>query len=182
MQGEASSQYKYVYSKEMVEFVTATNAWCHFMEQLNEEEGQSFIRTSLELLSDIYACFMKLGETDPLYDTAMEPTVTEEDWSAIYQKVLKVLGPYNDYLRPADEEEFDRSEMVQHTISEDLSDLYQELKDFTVIYSRGLEELMNDAAWELGERFREHWGRKLLRAELALHELFIRGVVPGEEV
>jgi hypothetical protein len=182
MQHEATSQYKYVYSSEMVEFVTASNAYCHYLEQLQGEEGKSLIRTSLQLLADIYAGFLKLGETEPLVDTAMEPTVTEEDWSAIYQKVLHILGPYNDYLRPADEDEFDRSEMVQHTISEDLSDLYQELKDFTVIYSRGLEEIMNDAAWELGERFSEHWGKKLLRATLALHELYIRGVDPGGEV
>ena len=69
-------------------------------------------------------------------------------------------------------DEFDRSEMVRHTISEDMADLYQEIKDFTVTYSRGMEELMNDAAWELGERFSEHWGKKLLLSLLALHDLY----------
>jgi hypothetical protein len=181
MQSEASPQYKYVYSSDMVQFVTASNRLCQLLEQLEGEEGRSFIRASIQHLSDIYANFVRLGETSPLYDSAMEPTVTEEEWAAVYQKILKVLGPYNDYLRPAEEEEFDRSEMVRHTISEDMADLYQELKDFTVIYSRGLEELMNDAAWELGERFTEHWGKKLLRSLLALHDLYIRGVDPGEE-
>jgi len=181
MQNEASPQYNYVYSSEMVSFVTASNGLCQLLEQPQVEEGKSFIRSSVQSLSDIYASFVKLGETAPLYESAMEPSVTEEDWAAVYQKILNVLGPYNDYLRPAEEDEFDRSEMVRHTISEDMADLYQELKDFTVIYSRGLEELMNDAAWELGERFTEHWGKKLLRSLLALHDLYIRGVDPGEE-
>jgi len=71
---------------------------------------------------------------------------------------------------------------VRHTISEDMADVYQDLKDFTVIYSRGIEELMNDAAWELRERFAEHWGKKLLRSLMALHELFIQGIDPtGKE-
>ena len=39
---------------------------------------------------------------------------------------------------------------------------------------------MNDAAWELKERFAEHWGKKLLRSLSALHELYVRGVDPAE--
>jgi hypothetical protein len=44
-----------------------------------------------------------------------------------------------------------------------------------------MEELMNDAAWELKERFTEHWGAKLLRALQALHELYVSGVDPSEK-
>jgi hypothetical protein len=40
---------------------------------------------------------------------------------------------------------------------------------------------MNDAAWELGERFAEHWGKKLLRSLMALHELYVRGIDPSEK-
>ena len=92
-----------------------------------------------------------------------------------------ILGPHNDILRMADEGEFDRSEVVNHTISEDLADLYQDLKDFTSIYSRGVEEFMNDAAWELGENFAKYWGAKLLRALQALHALYVTGVDPSEK-
>ena len=92
-----------------------------------------------------------------------------------------ILGSHNDVLRMADEEEFDRSEVVSHTISEDLADIYQDLRDFTSIYSQGMEELMNDAAWELKERFNEHWGAKLLRALQALHILYVSGVDPSEK-
>ena len=93
-----------------------------------------------------------------------------------------ILGPHNDILRVAEEVEFDRSELVNHTISEDLADIYQELRDFTSIYSRGMEELMNDAAWELNEHFAENWGAKLLRALQSLHELYVTGVDPSEKV
>ncbi|MCK4881087.1 MAG: DUF5063 domain-containing protein, partial [Bacteroidales bacterium] len=41
--------------------------------------------------------------------------------------------------------------------------------------------LMNDAAWELKERFGEHWGAKLLHALRALHELYVSGVDPTEK-
>lgn len=122
-----------------------------------------------------------LEEMEPLQNSSWEPTVTEEEWSAIYQRISMLLGPYNDFLRPAEDEEFDRSDLVTHTISEDMADLYQELRDFTTIYSRGVEEMMYDAAWELKERFAEHWGKKLLRLLLTLHDLYIQGIDPSEK-
>jgi hypothetical protein len=181
MLNEQDRLHNYVFSREMVEFVTSANGYCQFLEELKKLDGRGFIEQSVVHLSGVYASFLKMGETDPVFESAGEPAVTEQDWSNIYQRIAHLLGSYNDFLRPADEGEFDRSDLVTHTISEDMADLYQELRDFTTIYSRGLEELMNDAAWELTERFAEHWGKKLLRSLIALHDLFVQGIDPEEK-
>lgn len=181
MQDEGNSVHNYVYSSEMLEFVKAANACCAFLEQLKGTEGRSFFSDSVKLLSTVYTTFINTGESEPVFESPAEPTVTEQEWSALFQKIAMILGPHNDILRIAKEEEFDRSELVNHTISEDMADLYQELRDFTNIYSRGMEELMNDAAWELKERFTEHWGAKLLRVLQALHELYVSGIDPSEK-
>ena len=181
MQEESSSIHKYVYSSEMVEFVRSANACCAFFENLKGTEGRDFISESVKHLSLVYSNFLHKGESEPVFDSSGELTVSEQDWSELFQRISMILGPHNDTLRLADEGEFDRSEVVSHTIAEDLSDMYQELKDFTTIYSRGVEELMNDAAWELNVRFVEHWGKKLLRALQALHELYVSGVDPTEK-
>lgn len=181
MQEEISRLHNYVYSNEMVSFVTISNSFCQFLEQLKEEDGKAFIEQSVKQLSEVYASLMKLGETEPVHESAGESMVSEQDWSAVYQRILLLLGTHNDILRQAEDDEFDRSELVTHTISEDMADVFQELKDFTAIYSRGIEELMNDAAWDLKERFAEHWGKKLLRSLMALHELYIEGIDPLEK-
>lgn len=180
MQEEGTPVHNYVYSSALVEFVKAANDCCAFLEQLKGDEGRSFIVDSVRHLSRLYADFIDTGETEPVFETTGEPTVTEQEWSALFQQIAMILGPHNDVLRMADEGEFDRSELVSHTISEDLADVYQELRDFTNTYSRGIEELMNDAAWELKERFTEHWGAKLLRALQALHLLYVSGIDPSE--
>jgi hypothetical protein len=182
MQEDNSHLHNYVYSSEMVDFVTICNACCRFLEELTEEvDGKEFIEQSVKHLSSVYAAHMKLEETEPVFESSGEPTVTEQDWSMIFRKISMLLGPHNNILRPAEEDEFDRSELVIHTISEDMADVYQELRDFTSIYSRGMEELMNDAAWELREHFAEHWGKKLLRSLMALHDLYIQRVDPTEK-
>jgi hypothetical protein len=178
---EDNPVHKYVYSSEMLEFVKAANGYCTFLEQLKGTEGREFITEAVRHLSGVYYTILNTGESEPLLESPGEPTVTEQEWSGMFQKVSRILGPHNDFLRMADEGEFDRSELVSHTISEDLADLYQELRDFTTIYSRGMEEMMNDAAWELKVRFGEHWGRKLLRALVALHDLYVSGVDPNEK-
>jgi hypothetical protein len=182
MHEEATAIHNYVYSKALVEFVGAANECCLYLEELKGTEGKAFITESVKHLAELYALFLKIGETEPVFDTPPEPTVTEQHWSALFQSMAGILGPSNDILRVAAENEFDRSEIVNHTISEDMADVYQELKDFTVVYSRGLEELMNDAAWELQIRFAEHWGMKLLRALSALHMLYAADVDPSQEL
>jgi len=157
MHEEDTPIHKYVYSSEMVEFVKAANECCYFLEDLKGTEGKAFITGSVRHLSGLYALFLLTGETEPVFENPPEPAVTEQEWSTLFQRITGMLGPYNDILRVAGEDEFDRSELVIHTISEDMADVYQELKDFSIIYSRGMEELMNDAAWELKERFTEHW-------------------------
>ena len=181
MQEETTNLHKYVYSSEMVEFVTHANTYCQALEDPSDVDGLTFIEQSVRQLSGIYQGMLKIGKSDPVFESGGEPTVTEADWSDIYQKILRLLGPHNEYLRPAREDEYDRSDLVTHTISEDMSDVYQELRDFTAIYARGIEELMNDAAWELTVRFSEHWGMKLLNALGALHQLYSKGIDPSAE-
>ena len=179
MEKEGGHLHAYVYSGEMVEFVTSANEFCRFLGQLNEEDGRLFIEESVLLLSRIYSAAVRIGETGPVEESPLETVVTEMDWNLVEQRISMLLGEHNDYLRPASEDEFDRSELVTQTISEDLADIYQEMQDFVHLYSRGLEELMNDAAWEVKQRFGEHWGIKLLRSLSALHLLYVNGIDPG---
>ncbi len=181
MQDENVHLHNYVYSSEMVEFVTSANAYCRLLEKPEGVDGKAFINQSVKRLSGVYATILKIAATEPVIDSQPESTVSEQDWSMVYQRISLFLGPHNETLRAADEDEFDRSDLVAHTVSEDMADVYQELRDFTTIYSRGMEELINDASWELNERFGEHWGEKLLRALTTLHNLYVKGTDPTEK-
>ena len=165
-----------VYAPDVLEFVRLSNSYCLMLEGLSEPNVQDFISGTLNQLSGIYSAIFALKLVEPAYDDGNEKFVTEQDWSSIYKKIAQMLGSHNTYLRRVDEDEYDRSDLVTHTISEDLADIYQELRDFTELYGRGLEEIMNDALWEVRENFEDHWGQKLLNALSALHQVYIKRI------
>lgn len=171
-----------VYAPGVLEFVRIANDFCLWLEDAAEDDGIKFIRKAVQSLSAVYNSVLELEETEPLLEGGNEKFVTEQDWSEIYQRVVQILGQYNSYLRLAESDEFDRSDLVTHTISEDLSDIYQDLKDFTRQFRQGIEEIMNDAIWEVLSSFEQYWGAKLLNSLNALHVLYVNKTDPLEGV
>lgn len=167
-----------VYAPEVVEFVKSANAYCKWLEEPGHSGSMAFIRASLQMLSRVYYTFVNIDKIEPVMENSNEKFVTEEDWSLIYQDVMNLLGKHNEYLRIADDNEFDRSDLVSHKISEDLADIYQDLKNFTLQYRQGVEEIMNDAVWEVMDNFENYWGGKLLNALQALNKLYVLKIDP----
>ena len=55
-----------------------------------------------------------------------------------------------------------RSEVpLTASISENLADIYQDLKDFALSYRTGDEFVMQEALWECVDNFKNYWGQKL---------------------
>ncbi len=169
-----------VYAPGVLEFVRIANDYCLWLEDAAEDDGIKFIRKAVQSLSAVYNSVLELEDADPVLEGGNEKFVTEQDWSEIYQRVLQILGQYNSYLRLADSDEFDRSDLVTHTISEDLADIYQDLKDFTRQFRQGIEEIMNDAIWEVLSSFEQYWGAKLLNSLNAMHVLYVNKTDPQE--
>ncbi|MPN56745.1 hypothetical protein SDC9_204437 [bioreactor metagenome] len=67
-------------------------------------------------------------------------------------------------------------------ISENLADIYQELKDFAANYQLADTDVMNDALVTCLETFGEHWGQKVLNALRALHNIKYNDGSPDESL
>lgn len=170
-----------VYAPEVLAFVRSANDYCSWLEELEPEGSVDFIRHSLPKLSAVYHHVVTIEPPEPVLEGGNEKYVTEQDWSAIFQRIMQLLGKHNEYLRIAGDDEFDRSDLVTHKISEDMADIYQDLKDFTMQYRQGIEEIMNDAVWEVIDNFENYWGEKLLYALQALNKLYISKTDPEAE-
>jgi len=60
---------------------------------------------------------------------------------------------------------------IKKNISEDLADIYQDIKDFIFVFQLGLNETMNDSLATCQENFALYWGQKLVNTLRALHDV-----------
>lgn len=160
-----------VYSKEVIDFVSSANAFCSALESVSEQNRIAFLRIMQQMLPELYLRILQLPELENIFEEGNEKFVTVEDWNAVHDAMLLKLGEFDDYLEVFDKKIEESEEPVSRSISEDLSDIYQDIKDALMLYRVGTNELMNDAIWECRQNFETYWGQKLVNVMRAVHNL-----------
>ena len=161
----------FVYQDATIEFVTVAAQTCLFLEHTAETNRHEFIAKILCLLPLLYLKTRLLNEPESLLDGEPQHFVQEEDYNYIQSGVKNLLGTDDAYLEVFLNDIQYSDEPITAYISENLADIYQELKDMAAAFKTRQEEVMNDAVLACLVAFREHWGQKLLNAMRALHAL-----------
>ena len=147
------------------------NEFCGFVEQTDKFELKDFIDKSHKLLPFLYLKAVMLPELDPKYEEFNERFVTENDYNNVIKKIVTRLGQYDSYEEVFDPLHEETGTPVGASIAENLADMYQDLKDFILLYQIGSNEVMYEAVWECQQSFRHYWGQRLTNALRALHFL-----------
>jgi len=121
-----------------------------------------------------------LPQLNPYFEDGNEKFVTESDWMIVNETLKKKFGTADDYLEVFDEKTRDTEGPVISSISENMADIYQDIKDFLLLYQTGTIEVMNDAIWECRMNFENFWGQKLVNAMRAVHKFIYSGEELGK--
>jgi len=165
-----------VYSKQVIEFVTVANEFCSFMEYAGQLEKLDFIQKIQKLLPLLYLKGSLIPEMESVLNEGNEKFVTEQEYDFVKDQVQAHMGELDDYTEQWDPKMTGSTEPVITSISENMADLYQDLKDFVSLYSMGTTEIMNDAVWECKMNFENYWGQILVNALRVIHR-----IVTGDE-
>jgi hypothetical protein len=160
-----------VYSKNVIEFITVTAETCLFLERSSDLERDDFILKSIKLLPLLYLKASLVETPTSVFDEGVERFVTEADYQFVREQLEALLGNDDGYLEVFHPDMALSDTPIAAFISENLADVYQELKDFAANYQLGEVDIMNDALVVCLEAFAEHWGQKLLNALRALHSI-----------
>ena len=106
-----------------------------------------------------------------VFDDATERFVAEEDYLFVKEQLEQILGADDSYLEVFHPDMAISDTPIAAFVSENLADIYQELKDFAANYQLADVDIMNDSLVGCLEAFGEHWGQKLLNAMRALHAI-----------
>jgi hypothetical protein len=170
-----------VYSRHVVEFVAVANEYCKYAEHAGELKGEELLRILQRLLPLLYLKATFLPEFAPYFEDGNEKFVSESDYTLIHDAFKLKFGSANDYLEVFDEKINDSEGPVISSLAEDMTDIYQDLKDFILLYQTGTMEVMNDALWECRMNFENLWGQKLVNAMRAIHKFITSGEKINEE-
>ena len=141
-------------------FADLAYEYCSWAENLADPSDDDLKRAH-RLLCELQLNALSLPDLDS-EDT--NDQLTKEDWMDVrtrFQKFnidqyWKVFDVFADSEGP-----------VLCTISDDLADIYRDLKEGLILFDRGK---VNEAVWEWRFNYFIHWGRHLTGAQSAIHQ------------
>lgn len=161
-----------VYAPVVLEFVTVAREFTLWLEGVNEQPRERFVGTALKILPLLYLKASLLPKTEIELEDFLEKHVGEEDYEFIRSSVQLKMRRFDDYLEVFTAD-MQRSDLpLTSTISENMADIYQDIKDFLMSYRTAVTEIMNDALSELVTHFEEYWGQRLVNVLRALHGVY----------
>ena len=134
-------------------------------------ERVSFVDTALKILPLLYLKASLLPVIELMGEGDLEVFVTEGDYEIVRSSVADILGEHDDYLEVFLPDMAYSDTPIKRTVSEDLADIYQDLKDFICVFQLGLNMTMNDSLYVCKEHFEEFWGQRLVNTMRALHDI-----------
>ena len=160
-----------IFDKNSIEFITVAAEYCGFIERSRGAERNVFVDTALKILPLLYLKASLIPECEMIGEEDLEVFVAEDDYECVQYAIAQVLGPQDDYLEVFHPDMAYSDTPIKKTISEDLADIYQDLKDFIGVFQLGMNTTMNDSLYVCKEHFAEYWGQRLVNTMRALHDV-----------
>ncbi len=160
-----------VYAPVTLDFVTIGVEFCSFLEKMEVKSRTEWAKTMLRILPLLYVKATLLPSVEVIGDQMAEVFVKEQDYMLIANQVASVLAEEDVYLDVFVEDMKYSDRPVSSFVSEDIADIYQDIRNFVSVYQYGLEETMVFALNDIAENFRAYWGQKLVNVLRPLHAL-----------
>ncbi len=157
-----------VFSKNIIEMLTVANEYCLFVESIEKYNYADILSYMLKLAPLLYLKGAMLPQIEVSDEWANERFVTEEQYINIYNTILNKLDNKNLY-KDADNISMYDTELIEYNFAEVLADVYQDLKDFVLLYQKETLAAKENAVFNCKLSFQNNWGKKMVSAMKYLH-------------
>ena len=124
------------------------------------------MQTAQSILAELHFAILDLRNDDFEDDVELE-NVSTEQWKIVKERFTNL--PIDGYWLVFDPTKDRESETVFTTLSEDLADIYRDLKYGLLLFDAGH---IAKATWEWKFNFQIHWGRHLVDAQKVIYSWF----------
>ncbi|MEI6853097.1 MAG: DUF5063 domain-containing protein [Bacteroidota bacterium] len=159
-----------VHSKNVIEVITIANEVCIFLEEIDKYEKRYICLYLQKILPLLYLKGALLPDIEISSEDANERFVTQEQWENVYNALQKKLGKDDTFMFIDQATRLD-DETEKGSIAEFMADIYQDMKDFILLYQKNTLSARENAVYSCKVLFEESWGTKLINTHKAIHML-----------
>lgn len=163
-----------IFAKDTIEWITVCVECCAFLEQNDNLNEREFLDRALLLFPLLYLKTRMIPAIDEeqIDDNAyLTPHVTETEYEQLKATLSEKMGEQDEYLETFHPDMPLSDAPIIASISEDLADIYQSIKDLVANYAIDNDQVRLLAIKEGRDAFYDYWGQKALNALRAMHDV-----------
>jgi hypothetical protein len=167
-------------SINVLEFLRVAHEYCLLTEKAADKNKTEICDFSLKIGPLLYLKGKLLPEINPEFPETTERFVTEEEWQDIFNIHRAVFKEDDEYYH-VNYEEFNEYEAVKASLSENFTDIFQDLKDFILLYQKNSRAARQNAVHDCKVLFETRWGPKVLSNMRYIHFLQNKSLFQAED-
>lgn len=156
-------------SKPVIEMLTVANEYCLFFEKAASYETADILNYFHKMAPLLYLKGSLLPELPLNHDVHNERYVTEEQWELVFKALREKFGKQDTYY--IHDHNFDS---VETSLSDNMADIYQDMKDFIMLYQKNIQIARQNAISNLSALYKWRWGPAGINALTAVHHLLFK--------
>ena len=161
-------------SKHVIEMLTVANDFTLFIEKVDGYSREQIITYLQRILPIIYLKASLLPDIKVKDEDAIEHYITEENWESLFNVIHTKLGE-EDFYYYIDLNEQTQQDAIKASIAENIADIYQDLKDFILLFQKPIQTFQENAVKECKHLFQTRYGYSLVNCHTAIHYMIYQG-------
>ncbi|MDP4267068.1 MAG: DUF5063 domain-containing protein [Bacteroidota bacterium] len=156
-----------IYSKPVLEFYTVANEYCLYMEEIDKYPQESIFNYLQRILPLLYLKGSLLPEIGSVNEEANERFVTEEQRETIAEHIKLKMGNNDKFIDLV--VSLSENEIQNINLSDELSLIYNDLKDFLILFQKNTLDAKGNAIKSCKKYFENNWGERLIITHKYIH-------------
>ncbi len=159
-------------SPPVLEMITVANEYCLFFERAGNYKADDILEYYQKMAPLLYLKGALLPVVQVSDEAVAQCFVTEEQWETVFRSlreqfksldVYYVLDHHND--------------TTETSLSENMADIYQDLKDFLMLYQKNMTPARESAIAQLRKLYQTRWGPAIITSLQKVHHILYKDAI-----
>jgi len=156
--------------KPVLEMLTVANEYCYYFEHLANKTHTEILEFTSRIGPLLYLKGSLIPNVEVENPEANERFFTPEEWETLFYALREIFGKYDEFWI-IDPQYINENEPLKASLSENITDIYQDMKDFILLYQRNTYAARQNAVKEIRKLYATHWGYRITNIMPKVHHL-----------